>query len=159
MNAHAHHLTRDQVVELLVERDTLRETVRQYQELLRPSLPIPMAWGIRGQSLDLLRALRAASPNVLHRERGIIALYGMIDGAPDQKILDVLICKLRHKLKSSGSGIEIQTVWGRGWLMDSASAALFDEGAATTQARQISMAEAVANHRARTMGIQAEARP
>lgn len=34
-------------------------------------------------------AIRAVGLNVLHRERGILALYGMWDEMPDQKISDV----------------------------------------------------------------------
>jgi two-component system, cell cycle response regulator CtrA len=44
-------------------------------------------------------------------------LYGGMD-EPDPKIIDVFVCKLRKKLMTAGdSGNHIQTVWGRGYML------------------------------------------
>ena len=44
-------------------------------------------------------------------------LYGGMD-EPDQKIIDVFICKLRRKLlEASGGKDYIETIWGRGYVL------------------------------------------
>ena len=130
-----HHLTREQVIALLEERDTLREHVRQLEEALAPTVVLPRAWRLSTSEECLLRAIRAVEPNVLHHERGMIVLYGMLDDAPNQKILDVLICKVRQKLRHAQAQITIETVWGRGWRMSPESCARFDAIVAADQAR------------------------
>jgi len=48
------------------------------------------------------------------------ALYGhRSDGGPLDKMISVLICKLRRKLQ--GTGITIETVWGQGFRLPEAS--------------------------------------
>jgi two-component system, cell cycle response regulator CtrA len=43
--------------------------------------------------------------------------YGSMD-EPELKIIDVFVCKLRHKLKASTGGDSyIETVWGRGYVL------------------------------------------
>lgn len=130
MNAHPHHLTRDQVIALLEERDVLREQVRQLEEALRPTILLPSVWRLSRLEADLLNALRGAAPNVVHRERMLLAIYGTWDDAPDQKVLDVRLCKVRRKLMEAQSRIQIETVWGRGWRMPVESVALFDAAVA-----------------------------
>ncbi len=45
-------------------------------------------------------------------------LYGSID-EPEEKVVDVFICKLRKKLAANSDGRKyIRTVWGRGYVMD-----------------------------------------
>ena len=44
-------------------------------------------------------------------------LYGGMD-EPEQKIIDVFICKLRKKLANASNGKDyIETVWGRGYAL------------------------------------------
>ncbi|MDR1267695.1 MAG: response regulator transcription factor [Holosporales bacterium] len=44
-------------------------------------------------------------------------LYGGLD-EPDAKIIDVFICKLRHKLmEATGGENYIETIWGRGYVL------------------------------------------
>ena len=43
-------------------------------------------------------------------------LYGGMN-EPDQKIIDVFICKLRKKLASASGGKNIETVWSRGYSL------------------------------------------
>ena len=44
-------------------------------------------------------------------------LYGGMD-EPDQKIIDVFICKLRKKLMQASGGKDyIETIWGRGYVL------------------------------------------
>lgn len=124
LSAEAHNLSREQVVNLMEENLTLREALQQMQESLVPQAFLPDAWRLTGKERDLLLALRKASPNVLHKERLLITLYGVLDDdVPDQKILDVFVCKIRQKLKRANAGVAIETVWGRGWRIDSANLA------------------------------------
>ena len=44
-------------------------------------------------------------------------LYGGID-EPEPKIIDVFMCKLRHKIADAGSsGVVIDTIWGQGYIL------------------------------------------
>lgn len=44
-------------------------------------------------------------------------IYGEKD-EPDQKIVDVFLCKVRQKLKPFGVEGLIQTIWGRGYMIE-----------------------------------------
>jgi len=66
------------------------------------------------QILELL-TLRQGTP--LIKEMFLDYLYGGMD-EPEQKIIDVFICKLRKKLASASNGKDyIETVWGRGYAL------------------------------------------
>lgn len=144
MNAPSHHLSRDQVVALIEERDTLLEQVRQLEEALAPTAVLPRAWRLTATEERLLRALRAVGPNVLHHERAMLTLYGMFEDAPQQKILDVLVCKIRRKLIEAQAQIRIETIWGRGWRLSAESCAQFDAAVAADAKRWTSFARSVA---------------
>lgn len=126
MNAHAEIRSVGGLSRLAEENEELRETVRQLREALVPVIALPRAWRLTNTEERLLRALRAAGGGVVHHERAMIALYGMWDDAPQQKILDVLICKCRRKLMEAQTRISIETVWGRGWRMTRAGIDAFD---------------------------------
>ena len=54
---------------------------------------------------------------VLSKNAFLNHLYGCID-EPDPRIIDVFICKLRHKLVENGAeGLSVDTVWGRGYIL------------------------------------------
>ena len=64
--------------------------------------------------LELL-AMRQGTP--ITREMFLGHLYGGMD-EPDQKIIDVFICKLRKKLMQASGGKDyIETIWGRGYVL------------------------------------------
>lgn len=64
--------------------------------------------------LNLLGVRRGA---VLSKSAFISHLYGGRD-EPESKIVDVFVCKLRHKLKIAGMrGVRIETVWGQGYKL------------------------------------------
>jgi len=117
------------------EIETLREQVLQYEEILAPRALLPRAWRLTAKEEQLLRALRAVGPNILHHERAMLTLYGMWEDMPEQKILDVMICKIRRKLMEAQAQIRIETVWGRGWRMTPESCAMFDAAVAADRAR------------------------
>jgi hypothetical protein len=58
----------------------------------------------------------ALAPRIT-KEMFLNQLYGGMD-EPEQKIIDVFICKLRKKLaEASGGKNYIETVWGRGYAL------------------------------------------
>lgn len=117
-------LSRAQIVALLEERDILREAVEIQRRALLPIVTLPACWGLSPRQSDMLLAIRGASPNVAHRERIMMAVYGKMNGdAPDVRVLDVMIARVRQKLARAGSGISIETSWGRGWRLDAENAA------------------------------------
>ena len=64
--------------------------------------------------LELL-SLRKGTP--LSKDLFLNHLYGGMD-EPDEKIIDVFICKLRKKLAALSNGNNpIETVWGRGYVL------------------------------------------
>lgn len=54
--------------------------------------------------------------NVVLKDKIMEVLYDESDNAPDPKIADVYICKIRKKLEPYE--IEIKTAWGTGWFME-----------------------------------------
>ncbi|MGX7708008.1 winged helix-turn-helix domain-containing protein [Methylobacterium sp. Gmos1] len=110
--------SRLKIVDLLEEIDTLREAVRRYEELLKPSLYAPLSWRLTPHEEAVLLVLYGAKTRVVHRERMLIGVYGILADAPEQKILDVFVCKVRRKLMEAQTRISIDTVWGRGWRLN-----------------------------------------
>jgi two-component system cell cycle response regulator CtrA len=53
---------------------------------------------------------------IVTKEMFLNHLYGGMD-EPELKIIDVFICKLRHKLRQHGADELVQTVWGRGYTL------------------------------------------
>jgi DNA-binding winged helix-turn-helix (wHTH) protein len=55
-------------------------------------------------------------------------LYGGMD-KPELKIIDVFVCKLRKKLaQATGGGHYIETVWGRGYVLQDPTRHLVEGG-------------------------------
>ncbi|MEM7044634.1 MAG: response regulator transcription factor [Pseudomonadota bacterium] len=68
--------------------------------------------------LELLALRRGMT---LTKENFLDHLYGGMD-EPEQKIIDVFICKLRKKIAAiSGDQSAIRTIWGRGYVLDDGS--------------------------------------
>jgi two-component system cell cycle response regulator CtrA len=84
---------------------------------------------IDGQALALspkefaiLEILCLRRGEALHKEAILGHLYGGMD-VPAAKIVDVFVCKLRKKLQAaSAGGIQIDTVWGFGYVLRFTSA-------------------------------------
>lgn len=64
---------------------------------------------------EILEALRRASPRTMSKEALLAALYQLRNEEPEIKIIDVFVCRLRKKLKPLG--VNIDTVWGRGYRL------------------------------------------
>ena len=66
------------------------------------------------KEFDIVNLLGVRKGAVLSKSSFINHLYGGRD-EPESKIVDVFVCKLRHKLDQAGlEGAAIQTVWGQG---------------------------------------------
>ncbi len=109
---------RDKYVEALeAENDDLRARVRYLEREYGFHNAVPLIFGLTGsesKALNLLierdMASRAQLMDALMHGRGG-------DEEPEQRIIDVYICKIRKKLKPFG--VEVTSVWGRGYLLSS----------------------------------------
>lgn len=101
--------------ELECERDDARARIAELEEaLFRPDFRVPPEWKLTRQEVTLLGSLIASGDAVLTRAAMMSALYGSDDWATP-KIIDVLMTKMRAKLKPYG--IAVETVWGRGYRL------------------------------------------
>jgi len=65
----------------------------------------------------ILELLAMRKGSVLTKEMFLNHLYSGMD-EPEQKIIDVFVCKLRRKLyEASGGKNYVETVWGRGYML------------------------------------------
>jgi DNA-binding winged helix-turn-helix (wHTH) protein len=66
---------------------------------------------------EILELLSVRKGTALTKEMLLDHLYGGKD-EPEQKIIDVFVCKLRKKLvQATGGGHYIETLWGRGYVL------------------------------------------
>ena len=72
---------------------------------------------LTGKEYSMLELLSLRKGTTLTKEMFLNHLYGGMD-EPEQKIIDVFICKLRKKLAMATEGDNyIETVWGRGYVL------------------------------------------
>jgi two-component system cell cycle response regulator CtrA len=103
------------------ENEQLRERVAQLEELVIEDLtsrtPIELELTIHEAALVgfLMKRTEAS------KEQLLTAIYGHLPSGdePEIKIIDVFVCKARKKLKKFG--IEVKTLWGRGYMMPPAA--------------------------------------
>ena len=72
---------------------------------------------LTGREYDFLQVMMLHKGVLLTKERFLSGLYADAEEAPDLKIVDVLVCKLRRKLAPFGAAEMIRTVWGRGHVL------------------------------------------
>ena len=71
---------------------------------------------LTGKEYQIFELLSLRKGAMLTKEMFLNHLYGGMD-EPEQKIIDVFICKLRKKLAAATGGKHyIETVWGRGYV-------------------------------------------
>lgn len=89
----------------------------------------PVVAGLTPNETRIFAMIRKRSPNAVRRSSIMDAMYALraVDEQPTIKVIDVLVCRGRKKLKPFG--IEIKTVWGVGYSMDAESAARWDQEA------------------------------
>jgi two-component system, cell cycle response regulator CtrA len=98
------------------ENRLLRERLATLEALLMETdMPVPVEWRLTGSEARVFGVL--VNKPVATKEAILTALYWdrATDEEPDQKIIDVFVCKLRKKL--APFGVEIATLWGRGWTL------------------------------------------
>jgi len=72
---------------------------------------------VTGKEYGILELLSLRKGMTLTKETFLDHLYGGMD-EPEQKIIDVFICKLRKKIATlTGEHHNIETVWGRGYML------------------------------------------
>jgi two-component system cell cycle response regulator CtrA len=71
---------------------------------------------LTGKEYQMLELLSLRKGVTLTKEMFLNHLYGGMD-EPELKIIDVFICKLRKKLKMAADDHCIETVWGRGYML------------------------------------------
>ena len=75
---------------------------------------------LTAKEYQMFELLCLRKSNVVSKESFLDHLYGGMD-EPEMKIIDVFICKLRKKIEAAGAKEDvIQTVWGRGYRVDTA---------------------------------------
>jgi len=85
---------------------------------------------LTGKEYQMLELLSLRKGATLTKEMFLNQLYGGMD-EPEQKIIDVFVCKLRKKLAAAANGKHhIETVWGRGYVLRDPQPA-FQEAAST----------------------------
>jgi two-component system, cell cycle response regulator CtrA len=73
--------------------------------------------GLTTKEYKVLQLLATRQGTPITKDMFLRHLYGGMD-EPDQKIIDVYICKLRRKLlEASGGKDYIETIWGRGYVL------------------------------------------
>jgi two-component system, cell cycle response regulator CtrA len=71
---------------------------------------------VTAKEYGILELLALRRGTTLSKEVFLDHLYGGRD-EPEQKIIDVFICKLRKKIQALGGGPGIETVWGQGYVL------------------------------------------
>ena len=116
--------------ELIEIIDELQEELRIIKaKMFATNVFLPPEWKLTAQEETVFKALLGMSDArpVAPKERVLMALddaSGQGDYMVDQKIVDVLICKIRKKL--APFGVDITTHWGRGYSVDSATRRAYD---------------------------------
>ena len=87
---------------------------------------------LTAREFDFLETLMLHKGVLLTKERFMTRLYADSE-APDSKIVDVFVCKLRRKLTAAGAAEIIRTVWGRGYVVFEPSATAIDAARLTRQ--------------------------
>lgn len=104
---------------------TLRDRIAELEERLQALTEAYTSFEVPGTELLKLTRTERAILKILHDHMGVAIhkerihtkLYALRpDDPPDMRIIDVLICKIRHKLGVSAPFV-IETKWGEGyWL-------------------------------------------
>lgn len=65
---------------------------------------------------EVFRFMAKRFGQTVHRDRLLADLYGL-GGEVEPKIMDVMICKIRQRIKASGAPLQINTIWGVGFQL------------------------------------------
>lgn len=71
---------------------------------------------LTGKEYQIVEALALRPGHTFTKEGLMSQVYGDRD-EPEPKIIDVFVCKVRHKLRVFGADRQLETVWGRGYRL------------------------------------------
>jgi len=96
------------------------------QDFLGTDIPIPIEWRLTQSEGRLIRAL-ARRPELTKAQLVTALYYDRVaeEEVPEPKIVDVMICKARRKLKPFG--VSITTLWGTGFALDAETRRMLTE--------------------------------
>lgn len=104
-----------QVAALQLRCDTLEARVIMLEDALYGGfVEFPAEWKLTRMQGRYL-AVRLHRPGVVTKAMIEAAAYTDQSFLPDSKVMDVTLCNLRRKLEPFG--IEIETIWGRGYRL------------------------------------------
>ena len=120
--------------------DLVEAETRWLRDMLKSPDFYPKAFGLSGYEGRVLKALMArgvpcSRPSLL----ASIYFDDSADEVPEIKTVDVMICKLRRKLKRFG--IEIETHWGDGYRLK--DRALVTRAVEAEHAKELATAQAI----------------
>jgi len=95
------------------ENEILRSRIRELEAQLNKVDVVPMSFGLTAHEAKVFITL--FNSGICSKEFLLNSVYEGAYDQPQLKIIDVFICKMRKKMKAFG--VEIQTVWGRGYRM------------------------------------------
>jgi DNA-binding response OmpR family regulator len=118
-----HEIDRQRIAALEQELDQAQERIRQLEQMhFNADWSPPFEIGLTASEARVVSILTGCE-GVASKDRIMQGLYSLSPNDPPlEKIVDVLICKARAKLKPFG--VEIVTRWGRGYEMPPASRAI-----------------------------------
>ena len=99
--------------DLAEENAELRERVKYLEGLLMQRGAVPAVFGLTPKEYAIVGMLVAR--NEVSKDQLMTVLYGDPDNEPASQVLSVFVSKARGKLLPFG--VEISTIWGRGWSM------------------------------------------
>lgn len=94
------------------ECETLRERVRQLEELLVPAVHVPLEWRLAKQEARLFAALTTRE---WVRHEALDAAIRLGSDGDGGRIVPVIAMRLRRK--TARFGVVIETVWGEGYRL------------------------------------------
>ncbi len=114
---------------LAEENEFLKERVAMLERrvLIDRTFQPPLEWGLTRSEVTMLQTL--VTLELATKDAMLTALYSdRADDEPAPRIIDTYICKMRKKLRPFG--VEILTVWSRGYRLDPTVRAQFKVRAA-----------------------------
>lgn len=113
-----------ELVALRERNEWLEERIAFLERALVPAIALPLEWGLTPTESRMISALYARLE--CSKDQLLAAMYRN-DGRdePEIKIVDVLVCKARAKMKRFGA--RILTRWGHGYALDASARAAIDK--------------------------------
>lgn len=137
MNQSTDSTLRERYIEAIeAENDELRARIAELEEMVGLRIEIPLIFGLTASEARVVGVMMRLP--IATKEALLTAIITDVTGnkVPEQKIIDVFVCKARKKLQRFG--IVIETVWGRGYRIDEDNRALIRQYLNGTRVAQAS---------------------